>query len=103
VIATRPAHHPKRNDDRDLLGDAHLDVLDPAEPGNDVDAEASRADRFDIADRLLQQVRWHCSNAQYSHSAGLAHRPYQGRSSNERHARVNEWNLHSVLLRDACF
>ena len=36
------------------------------------------------------------------HSARLAHRPHKGRGSDERHAGVDERNLQSVLLCDAC-
>ena len=36
--------------------DAHIDMLDPAEAANDIDAEPRGIDCFDTADRLLQHV-----------------------------------------------
>ena len=54
---------PKEHYTRYLFRDAHLDVLDPAEPANNIDAEARGIDCFDTADRLLQHVGRHCSAA----------------------------------------
>jgi predicted transposase YbfD/YdcC len=51
---------------------------------------------------LREDVGGHCSSAQHSHSAGLAHRPHQRRGGNECHASINERNLWSVQLCDAC-
>jgi hypothetical protein len=53
----------KEYNNRDFLCGAHLDVLDAAEPANDIEAEARRVDCFDTADRLLQHVGRHCSAA----------------------------------------
>jgi glutathione S-transferase len=77
-------------------------VLASGEPCDDVHPEGRWIHRFDIADSCLQHVWGHCRTAQHSHSTGRTHGAHQGSSSNERHTGIDEGNLQSVLLCDAC-
>jgi hypothetical protein len=101
VKATRQARHPKRTRQPAPFRDAYLDVFDGAEPRNEIDPEACWARCFDLAERRLQKSGG-IAVAPSMPSPRLAHRPHEGRGSNESHASVDERNFHSVLLGDAC-
>jgi hypothetical protein len=102
VKATRQARHPKRTRQPAPFRDAYLDVFDGAEPRDEIDPEACSVRCFDLAERRSQHVGRHSRSAQHSHPPGLAHRSHEGCGSNESHASVDERNLQSVLLGDAC-